>query len=171
MQLLAMASNHQESQGSGYGQQQWMGMGVYPTTTSTPSTASMHDYHHQHHADYFAPPALPMEPAYHMPRPPPPYSSGNPLPPPPLIMPQNTLWPSLFTGSSYQTPILPAASIQTPVSATTTHTSSDVTPTSAKSTTSRRKLTDEERRQMCVEAQQNPGIKQTQIGGMLIAGA
>jgi len=46
-----------------------------------------------------------------------------------------------------------------------------VTPTSAKSTTSRRKLTNEERRQMCVEAQQNPGIKQTQIGGMLIAGA
>lgn len=64
---------------------------------------------------------------------------------------------------NYQTPILPAGPMQTPLSASTT---SDMTPTSAKTTTSRRKLTDDERRQMCIEAEQNPTMKQTQIGGM-----
>lgn len=86
--------------------------------------------------------------------------------PPPLIMPQNGLWPSMIAAGghqpSYQPPLLPAAPVTTPLSAGT---GSDLTPTSAKTTTSRRKLTDEERRQMCLEAEQNPSMKQTQIGG------
>jgi hypothetical protein len=90
--------------------------------------------------------------------------------PPPLIMPQSGLWPSMIAAgahqTTYQTPILPAAPVNTPLSAAT---SSDLTPTSAKSTISRRKLTDEERRQMCLEAEQNPNMKQTQIGGSSVS--
>ena len=111
---------------------------------------------------------MPIEPSYSMPRPPL-YTAGVPQMPPPLIMPQNGIWPSMIAAQNhqqpnYQPPILPAAPIQTPVSAGT---GSDVTPTSATTTTSRRKLTDDERRQMCLEAEQNPTMKQTQIGGEL----
>lgn len=163
-QMLSMASNPHDTNGAGYSHNQWMG--VHYPNSSQPSTTQMPDYHHGY--DY-APPAMPMEPSYSMPRPAPHFAGGShPLPPPPLIMPHTALWPSMLTGnqSSYPPPLMPAAPIQTPVSATNSHTPVDITPTSAKSTTSRRKLTDEERRQMCVEAEQNPGMKQTQIGGM-----
>ena len=158
-----MASNPHESPGSGYSHAQWMGMGGYQTSPHPPTT-QVPDY--QHGYDY-APPAMPMEPSYNMPRPPPHFSGSHPLPPPPLITPHQALWPSMFTGnqSSFPPPLLPAGPVQTPLSAGTNPTPTDVTPTSAKSSTSRRKLTDEERRQMCLEAEQNPGMKQTQIGG------
>ncbi len=64
---------------------------------------------------------------------------------------------------AYPGPMIPAAPIPTPLSAGSI---SDMTPTSAGTNTSRRKLTDEERRQMCIEAEQNPTMKQCQIGGM-----
>ncbi|KPI36742.1 uncharacterized protein AB675_11792 [Cyphellophora attinorum] len=129
----------------------------------------MHDYSQ---FDYHQPPAsLPgsLEPACRIARPPP-YAAGVPQMPPPLITSHNVLWPSMIASGahpsgghpgSYQPPVLAAAPIHTPLSAGTI---SDVTPTSAKSNTSRRKLTDEERRQMCLEAEQNPSMKQTQIG-------
>ena len=129
-----------------------------------PTTSPMHEY--QGFESHQAP--TPTEPSYSMPRPPP-YAAGVPPMPPPLIMPQNGIWPSMIAAQNhqqpnYQPPILPAAPIQTPLSAST---GSDVAPTSAKTTTSRRKLTDDERRQMCLEAEQNPTMKQTQIGGEL----
>lgn len=77
-------------------------------------------------------------------------------------MPQQHMWPSMLANSHYQQPILPAVSVQTPLSATSM--GSDMTPTSAKTSTSRRKLTDDERRLMCLEAENNPTMKQTQIG-------
>ena len=171
--MLAMTPNPQESQGSGYshGQGQWMGMPGYQSSSHAPPT-QMSDYHHGGY-DY-APPAMPMEPAYSMPLRPPHFAGSHPLPPPPLIMPHTALWPSMLTGnqssvsssSSYHQPhILPALPVHTPLSAGSNQTPVDITPTSAKSNSSRRKLTDDERRQMCVEAEQNPGMKQTQIGG------
>ena len=112
---------------------------------------------------------MPIEPSYRMARPPP-YAASVPQMPPPLIMPQNGIWPSMIATQThqgnYQPPILPAAPVTTPLSA-----GSDLTPTSAKTPTSRRKLTDEERRQMCLEAEQNPTMKQTQIGGVFVPGA
>jgi hypothetical protein len=164
MQVLTMPPDHPESQGSGYGHNSWMNMaGGYSQGGPPPSMSPMHDYQ----GFEFHPAPMPIEPAYSMPRPPP-YAAGVPQMPPPLIMPQNGIWPSMIASqshpqSSYAPTILPAAPIQTPVSAGT---GSDVTPTSAKTSTSRRKLTDEERRQMCLEAEQNPTMKQTQIGGL-----
>ena len=164
--MLSMASNHHRSQSSGYGQDQWMGMGNYPASSQSGTTPTP-----EYHPYDYPPPAMPMEPSYNVPRATQ-YSNGSqshPLPPPPLIMPHTALWPSMFTNqpghSSYQPAILPAAPIQTPISASSMHTPVDITPTSAKSSTSRRKLTDDERRQMCLEAEQNPNMKQTQIGG------
>jgi len=159
--LVTMPLDHQESQPSGYNQSNWMGMGGYSQAGHQPSMSPMQDFPG---FDYHQTP-IPMEPAYSMPRPPP-YAATHPQLPPPLIMPHNAMWPSMLASQArptYQTPILPAGPIQTPVSAGT---GSDVTPTSAKTTTSRRKLTDDERRQMCIEAEQNPNMKQTQIGGM-----
>jgi hypothetical protein len=167
MQVLIMPSDHQESQGSEYGHNTWMTslVGNYspaggPSTTMSP----MHEYS-QFDFGTTAPAPMPIEPSYRIARPPP-YAAGVSQMPPPLIMPQNGIWPSMIASGghhgSFQPPLLPAASITTPLSAGA---SSDVTPTSAKTTTSRRKLTDEERRQMCLEAEQNPNMKQTQIGG------
>jgi hypothetical protein len=164
MLVLTMPPDHHESQGSGYGHNSWVNMGGgYSQAGPSPSMSTLpeysaYDYHHQ------AP--MPIEPSYSMPRPPP-YAVGVPQMPPPLIMPHNGVWPSMIASQSqpsgYQPPaILPAVPVQTPVSAST---GSDVTPTSAKTSTSRRKLTDDERRQMCLEAEQNPTMKQTQIGG------
>lgn len=159
--LTTMASGHHESQGSAYGQDSWMNINGYAQPTPQHSISPMNEYPS---FDYGHSP-LPMEPSYNMPRPPPYAAPAHHPLPPPLVMPQNGVWPSMLTNSNHQypTPILPAGPIQTPVSAATSH-GSDMTPTSAKST-SRRKLTDEERRQMCLEAENNPTMKQTQIGG------
>ncbi|KIW21828.1 uncharacterized protein PV07_12748 [Cladophialophora immunda] len=75
----------------------------------------------------------------------------------------NTLWPSMLAGQPQDpyTPILPAPPGSTPVFAGS---KSDMIPTSAGTNTSRRKLTDEERRQMCIEAEQHPEKKQSEIG-------
>ena len=141
-----------------------MGGGGYSQAGPSPNMSPMPEYHGFDFNHHQAP--MPIEPSYSMPRPPP-YAAGVPQMPPPLIMPHNGVWPSMLASQSqqgsYQPPaLLPAVPVQTPVSAST---GSDVTPTSAKTTTSRRKLTDDERRQMCLEAEQNPTMKQTQIGG------
>ena len=166
MQVLTMPSDHHESQGSGYGPNSWMNMSGGGYSQAGPSPHMSPPIPEFHGFDYNTVPT-PIEPQFSMPRPPP-YAVGvPPQMPPPLIMPQNGIWPSMIASQShhgsYQPPILPAMPMQTPVSAGT---GSDVTPTSAKTTSSRRKLTDEERRQMCLEAEQNPTMKQTQIGGL-----
>jgi hypothetical protein len=163
MQVLTMPPDHPESHGSGYGHNTWMAPSYQPAGPASTSISPMHEYSQ---FDFGPAAPMPVEPAYRMARPPP-YAAGVPQMPPPLIMPQNGVWPSMLaTGGhqgTYQPPILPAANVTTPLSGT----SSDLTPTSAKTATSRRKLTDEERRQMCLEAEQNPNMKQTQIGGMI----
>lgn len=168
MQVLTMPSGHHESQGSGCGHNAWvnpMAGGMY--SPSGPSSTTMSPMHEYSQFDFQPSTTLPssMEPAYRMARPPP-YAAVNPQMPPPLITNHNVLWPSMIASGvhpgTYQPPVLAAAPLNTPLSAGT---SSDVTPTSAKTTSSRRKLTDEERRQMCLEAEQNPNMKQTQIGG------
>lgn len=114
--------------------------------------------------EYYPVTPMPQEPSYNIARPSPFATTHAPMPPP-LIMPHSGLWPSMLASqpqTGYQTPIMPAGPLQTPLSAST---ASDMTPTSAKPTPSRRKLTDDERRQMCIEAEQNPTMKQTQIGG------
>jgi hypothetical protein len=161
MQVLTNMPPDQDSHHSGYGQHGWMSVpGAY---TSSPQT-SMSPMHELPPFDYHPTTPMPMEPAYNMHRPSP-FAASHAQMPPPLIMPHSGLWPSMLASqpqATFQTPILPAGPLQTPLSAST---GSDMTPTSAKTSTSRRKLTDDERRQMCIEAEQNPTMKQTQIGG------
>lgn len=108
---------------------------------------------------------MPMEPMYgngmHPPHPshPPPRSTHQQLQP--LIMPQ---WPSMLTSqSTYQPSIFPSAPVPitpasaTPVSATSTHSRTSSTP--------RKTLTDQDRRRMCQYHEDNPTVKQTEIGG------
>jgi hypothetical protein len=160
--LLNMPQDHQDLPHSGYSQSGWMsvpgGYSASPQTTMSPMQEfPQFDYHNNT--------PMPMEPApYSMPRPAL-FGTSHPPMPPPLIMPHSGLWPSMLASQpqpTYSATIVPAGPIQTPISASAT---SDITPTSAKTTSSRRKLTDDERRQMCIEAEQNPTMKQTQIGG------
>ena len=114
-------------------------------------------------------PGLPMEPMYgtgmHPPHHPHPTPRTTHPQLQPLIMPQ---WPSMLTSqSTYQPPIFPSAPVPitpasaTPVSATSTHSRTSSTP--------RKTLTDSDRRRMCQYHEENPTVKQTEIGGMLAA--
>ncbi|KAL0256964.1 hypothetical protein SLS55_007774 [Diplodia seriata] len=125
--------------------------------------------HSQHHSpvhDYngFAYNPLPMEPMY-----PHAMSQGMPPPPPrtthqqlqPLIMPQ---WPSMLTSqSNYAPPPMYSAPAPAPVSATPTPVSATSTRSSG---TPRKTLTDNDRRRMCLYHEENPTVKQTEIGAM-----
>jgi hypothetical protein len=126
--------------------------------------------HHQspvqdyHGFNGYAP--LPMEPMYGTGMHPPHHPQSTPRTThpqlQPLIMPQ---WPSMLTSqSTYQPPIFPSAPVPitpasaTPVSATSTHSRTSSTP--------RKTLTDSDRRRMCQYHEDNPTVKQTEIGGM-----
>ena len=137
-----------------------------------------YDSHHQSPPvqDYngfsnYAP--LPMEPMYGTSMHPPPHHT-HPTPRTthpqlqPLIMPQMPQWPSMLTSqSTYQPSLFPSAPVPitpasaTPVSATSTHSRTSSTP--------RKTLTDSDRRRMCQYHEENPTVKQTEIGGMIAA--
>ncbi|KAI8941113.1 hypothetical protein NX059_002351 [Plenodomus lindquistii] len=83
----------------------------------------------------------------------------------PLIMPQMPQWPSMLTSqSTYQPSLFPSAPVPitpasaTPVSASSTHSRTSSTP--------RKTLTDSDRRRMCQYHEENPTVKQTEIGAM-----
>ena len=115
--------------------------------------------------DHYQPPSF-TEPLYSMAYQTP-YAAVVPHVQSPLIMPQNWLWPSMIVAqihqdSSPQQHRVPTRPLDAAVSIST---KSDVKPRSARTGTSRRKLTPDERRQMCLEAEQNPNMKHIQIGG------
>ncbi|KAF2139622.1 uncharacterized protein K452DRAFT_310553 [Aplosporella prunicola CBS 121167] len=122
------------------------------------SNAYPHSQHQSPVNEYngFAFTPLPMEPMYSHGMPPP-RTTHQQLQP--LIMPQ---WPSMLTGqSNYAQPIYPSppipqhAAAPTPVPAPSTRSSS----------TPRKTLTDNDRRRMCLYHEENPTVKQTEIGG------
>lgn len=94
----------------------------------------------------------------------------RPMPPQlqPLIMPQ---WPSMLNSQSHATfqhqypqpvqPIQPMTlgQLVTPVSATSGRSTS----------TPRKTLTDQDRKRMCIYAEEHPHSKQTEIGGALLS--
>jgi hypothetical protein len=170
---------------------------IQPVHSSLDMSQLQMDHEHHHHQDHFddhgsgwpdnggynphhqSPvqeyngfhgyPPLQMEPMYgnsmhppHHPHPPPRTTHAQLQP---LIMPQ---WPSMLTSqSTYQPPIFPSAPIPitpasaTPVSASSTHSRTSSTP--------RKTLTDSDRRRMCQYHEDNPTVKQTEIGGTLVA--
>ncbi|CAI9636889.1 unnamed protein product [Alternaria burnsii] len=115
----------------------------------------------------FAP--LPMEPIYGTGMHPPHQTHPTPRTThpqlQPLIMPQMPQWPSMLTSqSTYQASLFPSAPLPitpasaTPVSASSTHSRTSSTP--------RKTLTDSDRRRMCQYHEENPTVKQTEIGAM-----
>ncbi|KAH7555429.1 hypothetical protein BM1_07052 [Bipolaris maydis] len=114
-------------------------------------------------------PPLPMEPIYATGMHPPHQTHQTPRNThpqlQPLIMPQMPQWPSMLTSqSTYQAPLFPSApppitpASATPVSATSTQSRTSSTP--------RKTLTDADRRRMCQYHEDNPTVKQTEIGAM-----
>jgi len=82
----------------------------------------------------------------------------------PLIMPQMPQWPSMLTSqSTYQPPLFPSAPVPiTPASATPV----SATSTQTRTSTPRKTLTDTDRRRMCQYHEENPTVKQTEIGAL-----
>lgn len=149
-------------------------MGGYQHNAAQTSSPVMPEYNP---FNYGSSTVMPIEPAplYSMARPPP-YNTHHhqhqhqqlqPLQP--LIVPPQ--WPSMLTTqSTYPTPVLPTASTTTPVSAVSAGSSNShslqIRQTTTGGSTPRRTLTDDDRRRMCQYAEDNPGVKQTDIGRM-----
>lgn len=167
--LLSMESEQQQSPDTEHGDYQWMSMGGYTQNGGQTASPVMPEYNPY---TYASSGVMPVEPApfYAMARPPP-YSSLQQLQPlHPLIVPPQ--WPSMLTSqsqSSYSTtPTIPSASTTTPLSAVSSSSQSlQIRQTTTGGNTPRRTLTDEDRRRMCQYAEDNPGVKQTDIGRML----
>lgn len=153
-----MEHGHHGAREHDYGDGQWTEMGDFHSgnTHSTP----IHEFSTFNFGG--SPATMPVEPAYNMSLPPP-YTSHQQLQP--LIMPQ---WPSMLTSqhqSSYSAPALTTApTLPTPIS--TGPYSAAPTPVTAHGPTPRKTLTDNDRRKMCKYAEDNPTMKQTEIGGM-----
>jgi len=143
-----METEQHHGQDSGYGDGQWADISGY---SSSQHQSPIHEYNG---FGFIAPTTLPIEPSYNRAIPPP-FATHQHLQP--LLMPQ---WPSMMTSQSTFTPsILPSAPAPAPVSAPTP--SQPVHTTS----TPRRTLTDADRRRMCMYHEENPTVKQTEIGG------
>lgn len=85
----------------------------------------------------------------------------------PLVMPSNPTWPSELVSHSavsYSEPVqVPAPVISAPV---VKGNSSKLPNLTAHTPSPRRTLTDDDRRRMCQYHEENPHVKQTEIGGM-----
>jgi hypothetical protein len=165
--LLNMEPEHHQSPEAEHGDFQWMSMGGYPSNAPPTTSPIMPEYNSYHYASSGV---MPIEPGplYAMARPPP-YSPHQQLQPlHPLIVPPQ--WPSMLTSqSNYSTPTPSTASTTTPGSAVSTGSQSlQIRQTTTGGNTPRRTLTDDDRRRMCQYAEDNPGVKQTDIGCMFV---
>lgn len=158
---------------------QWMDIESYPNSGTHAPSPIVGDYNEPYN---YSTSVMPIEPApiYAMARPPP-YSPHQHLQPlHPLIVPPPPQWPSMIASqASYSAPALPTTTNTTPVSAgsTSSHSHAQLvsqglpTPqirhTTTGGSTPRRTLSNDDRRQMCQYAEENPGIKQNDIGGTL----
>ena len=132
-----------------------------------PSDSPPHDYAnsfeftHSAHADYDQ---TYSSAPYHTP-----FSAPQPLPP----LNTATLWPSQLTNPSGSSPPAMLPIQPRPIAPVTQDTPSAPEPTPTPPTpkqtptlpTSRKTLTDNDRRRMCRYHEENPTIKQTEIGG------
>lgn len=128
---------------------QWVDMGGYATT--------------QHHQltdftgfQFGSSPIMPIEPAYSMSMPQP-YTTQHLIP---LTM--SSQWPSMLSTQPGFAPMPVAPMPITPIPPPLQHVQA---PQISTPPTPRRTLTDTERRRMCLYHQENPHVKQTEIGG------
>ncbi|EZF10942.1 hypothetical protein H112_07860 [Trichophyton rubrum D6] len=129
---------------------QWVDMGGYAAT--------------QHHQltdftgfQFGSSPIMPIEPAYSMSMPQP-YTTQHLIP---LTM--SSQWPSMLSTQPGFAPMPVAPMPMTPIPPQIQHVQ---TPQLSTPPTPRRTLTDAERRRMCLYHQENPHVKQTEIGAM-----
>ena len=160
--LLTMEPEQHHSPEHDQGELHWMSMGSYSSSGGQTTSPVLQPPYNPY--NYSSASVTPIEPApvYGVARPPP-YSSQHQLQPlHPLIVPQ---WPSMLTSQpSYSTPTVQTASTTTPSSAISSSPQSLVRQTTTGGNTPRRTLTDDDRRRMCQYAEDNPGIKQNDIG-------
>lgn len=165
---LSMDQEQHHSRSNEREDYRWMSVGEYSDSHCQATPSTVNDYM-SYNNQYTASELMRMEPAptYGIPR-----TTGSPYHAQnnlqslyPLVVPQQ--WPSMLTSqSNYSTPTLPTASTTTPSSAVSSHSQpTPVRQTVTGGTTPRRTLTDDDRRRMCQYAEDNPGIKQTDIGG------
>jgi hypothetical protein len=158
--LARMNHPHHHQQSFEYHHSGWDGHNGYNPHHQSP----VQDYNGFNN---FAP--LPMEPIYGTGMHPPHQTHPTPRTThpqlQPLLMPQMPQWPSMLTSqSTYQASLFPSAPPPiTPASATPVSASSTHSPNSSKP---RKTLADSDRRRMCQYHEENPTVKQTEIGGM-----
>lgn len=143
-----------------YGNSQWMEIHDYhsPQVQSPVHEYTGFGYMSPHHG-------MPLEPVYN---PPMPLSYQSHHPAPPLITAQ---WPSMLTNPSNNGPaMISAASIlpSPPLAPISTYSLAHSLPQPTAPVpvpSARRTLTDQDRRRMCQYHEDNPSVKQTEIGG------
>ena len=160
--ILSLSMDHvkEEHRDGEYGNQQWMEINDY-------QSPHMHSPAHEYSGFGYmsSPHGIPMEPIFQRTMP---LSYSTHQQPPPLMTAQ---WPSMLTNPSRNaTPALSVQPIQSPPSLAPPSTYSTVhsLPQPANPLpvpSARRTLTDQDRRRMCQYHEDNPTVKQTEIGG------
>lgn len=153
-------SHNQQSseQDSHYSNDGW---GVPINNYSSPQqTSPIFEYHNFPYMNNGLPHSLPVEPTFtRMPPPLAPHSHQQLLP---LIMPSHPTWPSMLTNpAGYQAPpvAIPPSSAAMKAAKLAAH----------PAPSPRKTLTDQDRRRMCQYHEDNPSVKQTEIGGELLS--
>lgn len=145
--------HHNQQENHGYGQEGWVEISGYSSHHQSPI--------HEYNGFGYMPSAsqnVPVEPSFNRMAPP---SHHHPAHQQllPLIMPSHPTWPSMLTNpSNYQPPpvaLPPAQSLKT-TKLPAIHTAAP---------TARKTLSDADRKQICIFNQENPSVKQTEIGG------
>lgn len=156
-----MVLKHEHHVGSGpdegYGHGQWVGIADYQSPPLHQSP--MHEYHG---FNFMSTAHMQMEPSDNRPMS---HSYPTQQQLQPLIMPQPQ-WPSMLTNSSTSAP--PTTSHYPPLAPVTSISGARSVPPvihPPAPTTQRRTLTDQDRRRMCQYHEDNPTVKQTEIGG------
>jgi len=142
---------------------------AHDSTYSNENWVDMNNYHQNNMSEYsnfnYMPPVTHSLPSESIRMPPPlapqPLQPAQPTHPqlPHLIMPSNATWPSMLTNpNSYSAPPMPMPSLPPPPR--------KLAPPIKTQPQPRRTLTDDERKRMCQYHEDNPTVKQAEIGQM-----
>jgi hypothetical protein len=151
MSQIGMEQEQHHHSGESYGNDGWVEINSY---SSSQHQSPIHEYGgfgfmHQ------APHSLPSEPTFSRMAPPPHTTHQQLLP---LIMPSHPTWPSMLTNpAGYQAQPASIPPVSAPIKTSKLPAIHAPSP--------RKTLTDDDRRRMCRYHEENPAVKQTEIGG------
>lgn len=141
-----------EAQGS-YSNEGWVPMNNFP---SSQHTSPIHEYNSYQYLQGLSH-SMPVESSFNR-MPPPPVNNHQALLP--LLMPSqqtHPTWPSMLTNPTGYVSLPPNSAPMRQTKLPTLH-----------APTPRKTLTDQDRRKMCQYHEDNPTVKQTEIGGTLV---